>query len=237
MNSSEVVPVALDENQRPLIQELVMQVETWKINRDNLAIISFDELYGLISEDERRIVEAISEIHPLEHGFKGTFVALADPPKDLIAIPNQPFTRRGSTETLHGKYVTEDVHLALEAMNEQLQRDLGKKLLVQSGYRSPTYQTLTWLRYYAFYGFDIDKVCSLVAVPGYSEHGDPKNLAVDFLTEDGVPEDGDVEGFANTPEYAWLLAHASDFGFFLSYPRDNDLGVSFEPWHWRFKKN
>ena len=25
-----------------------------------------------------------------------------------------------------------------------------------------------------------------------------------------------------------------EFGFSMSYPRDNPLGVMYEPWHWRF---
>ena len=31
-----------------------------------------------------------------------------------------------------------------------------------------------------------------------------------------------------------LIANAGDFGFVMSYPRDNPHGIVYEPWHWRF---
>ena len=34
--------------------------------------------------------------------------------------------------------------------------------------------------------------------------------------------------------FAWLSHSAHQFGFSLSYPRDNPLGFIYEPWHWCF---
>ena len=71
-----------------------------------------------------------------------------------------------------------------------------------------------------------------VGPPGYSEHA--TGYALDFGTR---PSRGcrDVDPcFARTAVGRWLLVHAPDFGFELSFPAGNAQGVSYEPWHWRW---
>lgn len=69
------------------------------------------------------------------------------------------------------------------------------------------------------------------APPGYSEHA--TGYAVDFA--DGRNRKCDFEVcFGETKAGLWLLSNAAAFGFELSFPKGNDQGVSFEPWHWRF---
>ena len=71
-----------------------------------------------------------------------------------------------------------------------------------------------------------------VAPPGYSEHS--TGYAIDF----GVrPLAGCREVdpcIAATPAGQWLIAHANEFGFELSFPAGNAQGVTWEPWHWRW---
>ena len=71
---------------------------------------------------------------------------------------------------------------------------------------------------------DVLKVC---APPGFSEHH--SGCAVDLSVSGEVPLQ---PGFAQTPAYAWLTAHAADFDFYLSFPEGNPQGYAFEPWHW-----
>ncbi|MEW5988670.1 MAG: D-alanyl-D-alanine carboxypeptidase family protein, partial [Chloroflexota bacterium] len=42
--------------------------------------------------------------------------------------------------------------------------------------------------------------------------------------------------FADTGEGVWLLAHAHEYGFTLSYPQDayEVTGFYYEPWHYRY---
>ncbi len=69
------------------------------------------------------------------------------------------------------------------------------------------------------------------APPGYSEHA--TGYALDFA--DGRNRKCDFEVcFGETKAGQWLLANGADFGFELSFPEENEQGVSFEPWHWRF---
>ncbi|MBI3148633.1 MAG: D-alanyl-D-alanine carboxypeptidase family protein [Betaproteobacteria bacterium] len=68
------------------------------------------------------------------------------------------------------------------------------------------------------------RVC---AAPGFSEHH--RACAVDVGSPDAPPLE---EDFEQSGAFAWLTRHAAEFGFALSYPRDNPLGYQFEPWHW-----
>ncbi|HLP25741.1 MAG TPA: D-alanyl-D-alanine carboxypeptidase family protein, partial [Acidobacteriota bacterium] len=33
-------------------------------------------------------------------------------------------------------------------------------------------------------------------------------------------------------EFRWLKRHAGEFGFTLSYPKNNPHQIGYEPWHW-----
>ena len=69
------------------------------------------------------------------------------------------------------------------------------------------------------------------APPGYSEHH--TGYAVDFIDE-SRPETHVEESFETTLAYQWLEKNAAFFNFEMSFPKDNDSNVSFEPWHWRY---
>jgi D-alanyl-D-alanine carboxypeptidase len=69
--------------------------------------------------------------------------------------------------------------------------------------------------------------------PGYSEHA--TGYALDFGIRPLTRRCGDVSDcIARTPPGRWLLQHASEFGFELSFPAGNGQGVTWEPWHWRW---
>ncbi|MEM8867987.1 MAG: M15 family metallopeptidase [Verrucomicrobiota bacterium] len=65
------------------------------------------------------------------------------------------------------------------------------------------------------------------APAGYSEHHSGR--AIDIGTEGSPPLDA---SFESTPAFQWLQTHAAQYGFRLSYPRDNQYGIIYEPWHW-----
>ncbi|MDO8542876.1 MAG: D-alanyl-D-alanine carboxypeptidase family protein, partial [Opitutaceae bacterium] len=71
------------------------------------------------------------------------------------------------------------------------------------------------------------EILRTVAAPGFSEHHTGRALDI------GSPEDVELdEDFARTTAFGWLERHAAQFGFRLSYPRDNPHGIGYEPWHW-----
>lgn len=79
-------------------------------------------------------------------------------------------------------------------------------------------------------GQSLQDILRVNAPPGYSEHH--TGCAID-LAVPGEPVL--TEAFEGSPAFAWLLRHASRFGFRLSYPRANPFGFVYEPWHWCFR--
>jgi len=80
-------------------------------------------------------------------------------------------------------------------------------------------------------GESIERALESVAPPGCSEHHTGR--AVDIGAADCAPLDELLE---NTSEFAWLTARAREFGFTLSFPRDNSFGFKYEPWHWCYAR-
>ncbi|MBS0217199.1 MAG: D-alanyl-D-alanine carboxypeptidase family protein [Proteobacteria bacterium] len=106
--------------------------------------------------------------------------------------------------------------------------DDGVVLDAISGYRSHAYQMGIFARKRTR-GLSVDDILAVNAAPGFSEHhsGD----ALDIGSDGEPPAE---ESFEHTAAFRWLSDHADDFGFRLSYPRDNPHGIVYEPWHWRW---
>lgn len=104
----------------------------------------------------------------------------------------------------------------------------GIRLRIISAWRSLAYQTQLIERKLER-GQHIAHVLRINAAPGYSEHH--TGCAVDL----GVPGcETLTEAFERTDAFDWLCAHAHQWGFTLSYPRDNTNGIVYEPWHWAY---
>ena len=99
-----------------------------------------------------------------------------------------------------------------------------------SAFRSPDYQ-YELLKRKLDAGQSIDQILQVNAAPGYSEHHTGRAIDVGTLGCAAL-----VEEFEWTPAFAWLREHAGEFGFALSYPRDNPSGMAYEPWHWCFRE-
>jgi zinc D-Ala-D-Ala carboxypeptidase len=114
---------------------------------------------------------------------------------------------------------------AWTAMKVAAARD-GIDLQLVSAFRSITYQRDLIQRKLAR-GDSIATILAINAAPGYSEHH--SGCALDI----GTPGYAHLEiEFEQSPAFAWLKAHAANFGFRMSFPRDNTYGVQYEPWHW-----
>jgi zinc D-Ala-D-Ala carboxypeptidase len=69
------------------------------------------------------------------------------------------------------------------------------------------------------------------APPGHSEHH--TGYAID-VGDGKVPAVNLSPDFENTEAFQWLQSNAARFSFELSFPKNNEQGVTYEPWHWRF---
>lgn len=104
-------------------------------------------------------------------------------------------------------------------------RDDGISLRIISAFRSVERQ-VEIIQKKLDMGKSIEEILMVLAPPGYSEHHTGR--AVDIASSDSSLE----ASFGDTPAFQWLQAHASKFGFFLSYPAGNQYGYDYEPWHW-----
>ncbi len=106
---------------------------------------------------------------------------------------------------------------------------VGIQLLIVSGFRGIEYQAAL-IRNKIKAGQRIEDILRVNAAPGHSEHH--TGCAVDIATPGSRPL---TEEFEATNAYRWLESRAIEFGFSLTYPRDNPWGIAFEPWHWSLK--
>ncbi|TVQ37170.1 MAG: D-alanyl-D-alanine carboxypeptidase family protein [Spirochaetaceae bacterium] len=103
-------------------------------------------------------------------------------------------------------------------------REDGVELLVQSAYRSWSYQQTLYQNYVARHGEEA--AARFSARPGHSQH--QLGTAVDFAPIG--------HQFTGTADDRWLRENAWRFGFSLSYPDGYEevTGYIFEPWHYRY---
>ncbi len=197
-------------------------------------LITFEELYAGLSQREIEFLEQFRRVDPAEVG--GSSRRLPPPAADseFVRLDRQVVLREGKPIRLDAQYLPRTAHEAYRRMMAAMEEDLGKRLLVESGYRSPAYQLYLFLYYMPKHGHSVRETNRHVALPGCSEHGSPDFQAIDFITPEGVNGEDRPEEFEELQEYGWLRARAREFGFRLSYPRGGPS--AFEPWHWHWEK-
>jgi D-alanyl-D-alanine carboxypeptidase len=102
-------------------------------------------------------------------------------------------------------------------------------LMPFSGFRSYIYQK-SLIERRLNEGRILEKILTHVAIPGYSEHHSGRAIDIHAAGRPVLEE-----AFELTDSFAWLSTNASKFNFRLSYPRGNELGIIYEPWHWFYE--
>ena len=82
-------------------------------------------------------------------------------------------------------------------------------------------------------GYSIDFILNENKLPGFSEHH--TGNAIDFISNHNKYRLN--EDFENSKDFKWLEKNAAQFGFYLSYPKNNIKGIKYEPWHWSYLEN
>lgn len=170
---------------------------------------------------ERRAIKALAEM-----GIQTSFVTQRRRPlhgecKDLVSIGLDMFGREQRLERRAASQWRAMVASAAQG---------GIVLMAISGFRSFDYQRNIIERKLAA-GLTIEQIISVSALPGFSEHHTGR--AIDIGTPGCPPV---TEEFERTPAFDWLTRRAQDFGFWMTYPKGNPLGVVYEPWHWVFRE-
>ncbi len=150
-------------------------------------------------------------------------------PSDYIPYMVEPQVEIYHKGINERRYLQPVAATALEEMFAAAEED-GLHLVLRCGFRSYRLQkaVYSWnLKTYGYY-----EVTRYHALPGTSEH--QTGLAVDLCCEATNYENNfDI---IQTPEYAWLLNNAHQYGWILRYPKHKiDItGYNFEPWHFRY---
>ncbi len=161
------------------------------------------------------------------------------------------FNSGGSTNTQYGHYpyaeaFRENLTVAgyYGSRPEQLHKDAaqafkqmqaaaaqdGVQLMAVSGFRDVGIQSELFSAQTARQGSPA-LAARISAPPGHSEHH--TGFAID-VGDEGYPETDIEVTFEQTPAFNWMAQNAASYGFELSFPRNNNQGVNYEPWHWRF---
>jgi zinc D-Ala-D-Ala carboxypeptidase len=175
----------------------------------------------ITSSYEERAMQALNEL-----GIPTSFVTqrcrtLHCECEDLVSIGLDLF---GRVQRLERRAATHWQSMLAEADVD------GIVLVAVSGFRSFDYQRKIIERKLAA-GLTVEQIVCVSALPGFSEHHTGR--AIDIGTPDSPPV---TEAFEQTPAFEWLTRRGQDFGFRMTYPRDNHFGVIYEPWHWVFEE-
>ena len=199
-------------------------------------LLTWEQLYAPLNPEQRAFLDTFRAPRAETLGATSHYFGEPSVMPDLVPAGHQETRRNGTATPLDPQYLPRQVLDAYQRMMDAMHAALGKRLLVESGYRSAAYQLYLFLFYLPKHGYSIRETNRFVALPGHSEHGYPPRQAIDFINEAGVNGEDHPEEFEALPEYAWLKQHAKEFGFALSYPRGNPYHTSFEPWHWHVER-
>jgi len=240
----------LSDSEIAMRRQVIGKLEPLIQKRDrerNLAKLTFDELYEPLLKEEREFMEKFRNIPAKEAGVRIPWRGIATGGEELVMIRGQKVKEKVRVKTSDGKrktvirtrtippqFLPPNVYEQYENMMAAMEKDIGKRLYVESGYRSSAYQLYLFVYFLKNHDYSIRETVKFVALPGYSEHGSPKYQAIDFINADGINGDPNVKEFEALEENVWLHKHARKYGFVLSYPKDAGKGITYEPWHWRY---
>jgi LAS superfamily LD-carboxypeptidase LdcB len=146
----------------------------------------------------------------------------------LVEMPNALIAANRLERPMYRHLLDPEALESLQRMVDAAQSD-GVTLRVQSAYRSPAYQNLMWKLALREFKFDLIGAAFKTAPPCFSQHATGR--ALDF---------SDIQS-EDSPEYRWLHANASKWGWTQSFSDDSGavrspdkVGILVEPWHFRY---
>lgn len=224
----------VSDHDKDVIVSLLAKVKQATQDGTGITVITHKSLSRILNSEEMGMIDRVYTIEPTRYGFKGPKFAIEPVPDNLVKVDPQPYQYKGVQCYTKTQFIPEAPYKAYRLMADAMKTQINRTLLIAGSYRSDVYQAILFLSILKLDQFDVSKTAKRVAIPGYSEHGTPTQLAFDFQNVDGLPSDETPQDFEGTEEHDWLMTNAARFSFSLSYPKDNALGVMFEPWHWRY---
>lgn len=233
LNVEKLTPEQIEK-----VKGLVDKLEPFikmKDQQGKLPALTFEEMEAPLNSKERRFLRAFQELKAEKVGVSIPFQGFSQGEKNLIRLDGQKIHLQGKEIEIPPQFLSPQVYQAYQSMMRSMARDIGKRFFVESGYRSSAHQLYLFIFYLSNHDYSIRETAKWVALPGYSEHGNPDYLAIDFINGDGINGEKNITEFEALPEYQWILKNAGHFGFVLSYPKNVAVGITYEPWHWRYE--
>ncbi|MFA7254852.1 MAG: D-alanyl-D-alanine carboxypeptidase family protein [Candidatus Omnitrophota bacterium] len=219
------------------VKTLIAKLEPYIQKKDKegkLPSLTFKQLESPLTREEKRFLRSFRDLKAGEVGVTIPFRGFSQGEKDLVQLRGQKILTQGKEKELPPQFLPPPIYQMYRFMMSAMDQEIGKRLFVESGYRSSAYQLYLFVYYLSNHDYSIRETVKWVALPGYSEHGDPEHLAIDFINAQGINGEENATAFEVLPEYQWLLKNAHRFGFVLSYPKNAGIGITYEPWHWRY---
>jgi D-alanyl-D-alanine carboxypeptidase len=145
-------------------------------------------------------------------------------PGDLVPASDAGLTGASGTKLVRSVTIAD-----LAAMQDAWV-DAGLSMIVESAYRSYLAQQATFDSWVARLG--VAEALRRSARPGHSEH--QLGTAFDLTSPGWAGRFGDWA--VESAEGRWMVEHAWEYGFVMSYPAGAEAETCFgyEPWHWRW---
>lgn len=208
------------------------------LNHEDRILIKYDSLMNALPFYEKFIIRKIFGLSPsdLNVFLTGRSDKCLD---NLVKHKAIVYSDLNIAEGELIAYIPETIFKDYLSMYERMKKEINMELLVNSAYRSKGYQAYLFIYYLVTtHGFSIKENVKWVTLPGYSEHNDGNNTAIDFILQKGILLNSDnIELLENSKSFKWLCKNANKYNFYLSYPRKNSINMAFEPWHWHWSKS
>jgi D-alanyl-D-alanine carboxypeptidase len=182
--------------------------------------IVLDESAEIAIEYANRVRSVLDSLGISPELITARSLALCEEVSDLVTAD---IDRSGTEHRLVPAAAT-----AWQAMKAAASSD-GVTLQIVSAFRSVERQTEI-IRRKLQAGMSLPQILVVSAPPGFSEHHSGR--AIDITTTGARPLEQEFDG---TAAFQWLSRSARSFGFFLSYPLNNQHGYLYEPWHWCYR--
>lgn len=216
--------VTSDQRKQRLVRKLAGRLGRVKkvVGHGNFSVLSFDDMlryakvYSKIGSFKKEEIDFLDELFhedAVQYGFYGEKplddLTATIKKREIVKIPRTgQFLFKGEPVKLYKK----------------IKDDLGDSVILTSGVRSVVKQMHLFLNKASKFDGNLSLASRSLAPPGYSYHGiSDFDVGNRFLGAANF-----TDAFARTDEYKKLI----DLGYIdIRYPKDNHLGVRFEPWH------
>jgi D-alanyl-D-alanine carboxypeptidase len=203
------------------------------------ALIDYDTLVMCLNFIERDFIRRLFDTDCRQFGCNWQFYSV-DKPRNMVEIIPVSVSAGKEMHKIDYQFCAAHSYNDFLRMNEQMKNDIGKSLHIEAGFRSAGIQAYLFFKYLTtISGFSLKENSKKIGMPGYSQHNNPGNNAVDFCNEEGINGYSGKQtaaDFERLPEFRWLTTKAYKYNFYLTYPKNNQFGIAYEPWHWCWEK-